>query len=44
MGGTTLTIQIYSRFVTAEELVRAGSVSPRMLHCIRDAVEHAETF
>jgi hypothetical protein len=26
MGGTTVTIRIYSRFVTAEELIRAGSV------------------
>ena len=40
VGGTTLTIRkFHSRFFTAEELVRAGSISPEFLNCFRDAVE-----
>src|SRR2546422_7369388 len=40
VGGTTLTIRkFHSRFFTAEELVRAGSVSPALLDSFRNAVE-----
>jgi pilus assembly protein CpaF len=40
VGGTTLTIRkFHSRFFTAEELVCAGSISPKLLNCFRDAVE-----
>jgi pilus assembly protein CpaF len=40
VGGTTLTIRkFHSRFFTTEELVRAGSISPQLLNCLRDAVE-----
>jgi pilus assembly protein CpaF len=41
IGGTTLTIRkFHSRFFTAEELERAGSLSRDLLGCIRAAVEH----
>jgi pilus assembly protein CpaF len=42
VGGTTLTIRKFqSRFFTAEELVRTGTVSRRLLDYFRDAVvEH----
>src|SRR2546422_4896731 len=40
VGGTTLTIRkFHSRFFTAEELVRAGSLSPALLDSFRNAVE-----
>src|SRR5437870_3378667 len=40
VGGTTLTIRkFHSRFFTAEELVRAGSLSPVLLDSFRNAVE-----
>jgi len=40
VGGTTLTIRkFHSRFFTAEELVRAGSLSMPLLRCLRAAVE-----
>jgi len=40
VGGTTLTIRkFHSRFFTAEELVRAGSLTPELLDCFRDAVD-----
>lgn len=40
VGGTTLTIRkFHSRFFTAEELVRAGSLTPKLLNCFGDAVE-----
>ena len=40
VGGTTLTIRkFHSRFLTAEELVRAGSLSPALLDSFRNAVE-----
>jgi pilus assembly protein CpaF len=39
VGGTTLTIRkFHSRFFTAEELVRAGSLSPALLNAFRNAV------
>lgn len=39
VGGTTLTIRkFHSRFFTAEELVRAGSLTPELLDCLREAV------
>jgi pilus assembly protein CpaF len=39
VGGTTLTIRkFHSRFFTAEELVRAGSLSPALLDSFRNAV------
>jgi len=40
VGGTTLTIRkFHARFFTAEELVRAGSLSPGLRDCFRDSVE-----
>lgn len=40
VNGTTLTIRkFHSHLFTAEELVRAGSLSPELLSCLRDAVE-----
>jgi pilus assembly protein CpaF len=40
VGGTTLTIRkFHSRFFTAEELVRSGTLSTALLNCFRDAVE-----
>jgi len=40
VGGTTLTIRkFHSRFFTADELVRTGSMTPKLLICLRDAVE-----
>ena len=40
VGGTTLTIRKFqSRFFTAEELVRTGSLTPDLLKQFRDAVE-----
>lgn len=40
VGGTTLTIRkFHSRFFTAEELVRTGSLTRDLLRCIREAVE-----
>lgn len=40
VGGTTLTIRkFHSRFFTAEELVRAGSLSPALLDYFRNTVE-----
>ncbi|HKE25393.1 MAG TPA: ATPase, T2SS/T4P/T4SS family [Bryobacteraceae bacterium] len=40
VDGTTLTIRkFHSRFFTAEELLRAGSLSQQLLECVRDAVE-----
>jgi pilus assembly protein CpaF len=40
VGGTTLTIRkFHSRFFTAEELIRAGSLTAELLECFRDAVE-----
>ena len=40
IGGTTLTIRKFqARFFTAEELVRAGSLTPDLLKHFRDAVE-----
>jgi pilus assembly protein CpaF len=44
VGGTTLTIRIYSRFFTAEELVRAGSVSPRCSTAFAMRWNSAATF
>lgn len=39
VGGTTLTIRkFHSRFFTAEELIRTGSLTPALLGCLRDAV------
>jgi pilus assembly protein CpaF len=39
VAGTTLTIRkFHSRFFTAEELVRTGTVSQTLLDCFRDAV------
>jgi pilus assembly protein CpaF len=39
VGGTTLTIRkFHSRFFTAEELVRTGTLSQTLLNCFRDAV------
>jgi len=41
VNGTTLTIRkFHSHLFTAEELVRAGSVSGELLQHLRDAVEH----
>lgn len=41
VGGTTLTIRkFHSRFFTAQELVRTGTLSPPLLDYFRDAVEH----
>jgi len=40
VGGTTLTIRkFHSRFFTAEELVRTGTLSQTLLDCFQDAVE-----
>jgi len=40
IGGTTLTIRRFqARFFTAEELVRAGSLTPDLLKLLGDAVE-----
>lgn len=40
VGGTTLTIRkFHSRFFTADELVRSGTLSRVLLTCFRDAVE-----
>ena len=40
VGGTTLTIRkFHSRFFTADELVRTGSLTPALLRYFRDAVE-----
>lgn len=40
VGGTTLTIRkFHARFFTAQELVRAGSISSGLLKCFRTAVE-----
>ena len=39
VGGTTLTIRkFHSRFFTAEELVRTGTLPQSLLNCFRDAV------
>lgn len=39
VGGTTLTIRkFHSRFFTAEELVRTGTLSKTLLECFREAV------
>jgi pilus assembly protein CpaF len=39
VGGTTLTIRkFHSRFFTAEELVRTGTISQSLLNCFRHAV------
>jgi pilus assembly protein CpaF len=40
VGGTTLTIRKFqSRFFTAEELVRIGTITPEVLHRLRQAIE-----
>src|SRR5262245_49389064 len=45
LGGTTLTIRKFQqRFFTADELVRAGMMSPAMLADIRSAVESNQTI
>jgi pilus assembly protein CpaF len=45
VGGTTLTIRkFHSKFFTAEELVRAGSITNQLLDRFRDAVEHRQNI
>lgn len=45
VGGTTLTIRkFHSRYFSAEELVRSGTLSPALLHCLQDAVEHRQNI
>jgi len=45
LGGTTLTIRKFQhRFFTADELVRAGMMSPAILAQIRAAVERSHTI
>jgi pilus assembly protein CpaF len=45
LGGTTLTIRKFQhRLFTADELVKAGMMSPGMLSRIRDAVERNQTI
>src|SRR5471032_2280896 len=39
VGGTTLTIRKFqTRFFTAEELVRIGTMTPEVMACIRSAI------
>jgi pilus assembly protein CpaF len=43
VGGTTLTIRKFqTRFFTADELVRIGTVPPAVLADIRSAIEHSQ--
>lgn len=45
MGGTTLTIRkFHSQFLSAEELVRSGSLTPELLECFRDAVAQRQNI
>src|SRR5262249_31866628 len=45
VGGTTLTIRkFHSRFFTAEELVRSGTLSQSLLMRFRDAVERRQNI
>ncbi len=43
VGGTTLTIRKFqTRFFTADELVRIGTMTPDVVACIRAAIERSE--
>jgi pilus assembly protein CpaF len=43
VGGTTLTIRKFqTRFFTAEELVRIGTMTPEVMACVRAAIENNE--
>jgi pilus assembly protein CpaF len=43
VGGTTLTIRKFqTRFFTAEELVRIGTMTPEVMACVRAAIEKNE--
>ena len=45
VGGTTLTIRKFqTRFFTAEELVRIGTMTPGVMACIRSAIEKNENI
>src|SRR5471032_1914465 len=45
VGGTTLTIRKFqSRFFTAEELVRIGTMTPEVLDAVRTAIEKNENI
>ena len=45
VGGTTLTIRKFqTRFFTAEELVRIGTMTPEVLACVRAAIEKNENI
>jgi pilus assembly protein CpaF len=45
VGGTTLTIRkFHTRFFTAQELVRIGTMPPSVLSVLRDAIERRETI
>ncbi len=43
IGGTTLTIRKFqTRFFTADELVRTGTITSEGLRCVRDAIERRQ--
>lgn len=45
LGGTTLTIRKFqTRFFTAEELVRTGTITSNGLACVRDAIERRQNI
>jgi pilus assembly protein CpaF len=45
VGGTTLTIRKFqTRFFTADELVRIGTLTPPILECLRVAIEHRDNI
>src|SRR5471032_3137050 len=45
VGGTTLTIRKFqTRFFTADELVRIGTMTPEVLAVVRAAIEHNENI
>jgi pilus assembly protein CpaF len=45
VGGTTLTIRKFqTKFFTAEELVRIGTMTPEVLAMVRAAIEHNENI
>jgi len=45
VGGTTLTIRkLQTRFFTAEELVRIGTMTPEVVACVRAAIEKNENI
>ena len=45
VGGTTLTIRkFHTRFFTADELVRIGTMSPAVLACVRTAIEQRQNI